>query len=108
MGPLDESAAEQAGLALRGTGIGCRGIIAKLERRNDPLIECGSFRRPHACAKRRRRRDCRVSKWRLAVDSAALVRDTIYRSTILLDQQQWNDWLAHCDDNFQYAIRAFS
>jgi methanesulfonate monooxygenase small subunit len=42
------------------------------------------------------------------VDSAALVRDTIYRSTILLDQQQWNDWLAQCDDEFQYAIRAWS
>ncbi|MGC1717291.1 MAG: hypothetical protein WA776_22395, partial [Xanthobacteraceae bacterium] len=42
------------------------------------------------------------------MDSAALVRDTIYRSTILLDQQQWADWLAHCDDEFQYAIRAWS
>jgi methanesulfonate monooxygenase subunit beta len=42
------------------------------------------------------------------VDAAALVRDTIYRSTILLDRQDWNEWLAHCDDDFQYAIRAFS
>jgi methanesulfonate monooxygenase subunit beta len=42
------------------------------------------------------------------VDSAALVRDTIYRSAILLDQEQWNDWLSHCDDAFQYAIRAWS
>jgi methanesulfonate monooxygenase subunit beta len=42
------------------------------------------------------------------VDGAALVRDTIYRSTILLDRQDWNEWLAHCDDDFQYAIRAFS
>jgi methanesulfonate monooxygenase subunit beta len=42
------------------------------------------------------------------VDPTALVRDTIYRSTILLDQQQWNDWLDHCDDAFQYAIRAWS
>ena len=42
------------------------------------------------------------------MDVAALVRDTIYRSTILLDQQHWNDWLAHCDEQFQYAIRAWS
>ena len=42
------------------------------------------------------------------MDPTALVRDTIYRSTILLDQQQWNDWLEHCDDAFQYAIRAWS
>jgi len=45
---------------------------------------------------------------RLNVDAAALVRDTIYRSTILLDRQDWNEWLAHCDDQFQYAIRAWS
>jgi methanesulfonate monooxygenase subunit beta len=49
-----------------------------------------------------------VCKWSFAVDAAALVRDTIYRSTILLDQQQWNDWLDHCDDEFHYAIRAWS
>jgi methanesulfonate monooxygenase small subunit len=42
------------------------------------------------------------------VDPSALVRDTIYRSTILLDQQDWNGWLAHCDDAFQYAIRSWS
>jgi methanesulfonate monooxygenase subunit beta len=42
------------------------------------------------------------------VDAAALVRDTIYRSTILLDRQDWDEWLAHCDDEFQYAIRAWS
>jgi methanesulfonate monooxygenase small subunit len=42
------------------------------------------------------------------VDPAALVRDTIYRSAISLDQQNWTDWLAHCDDSFQYAIRAWS
>ncbi len=42
------------------------------------------------------------------MDASALVRDTIYRSTILLDQQRWEEWLAHCDDRFEYAIRAFS
>lgn len=42
------------------------------------------------------------------MDAAALVRDTIYRSTISLDRQDWNEWLAHCDNEFQYAIRAWS
>jgi methanesulfonate monooxygenase subunit beta len=42
------------------------------------------------------------------VDASALVRETIYRSTILLDQQHWDEWLAHCDDAFHYAIRAWS
>ena len=32
----------------------------------------------------------------------------IYRSTILLDAQEWNGWLAHCDPAFQYAFRAWS
>jgi methanesulfonate monooxygenase small subunit len=47
-------------------------------------------------------------KWGLAVDASALVRDTIYRSTILLDRQDWDGWLNHCDSEFQYAIRAWS
>jgi methanesulfonate monooxygenase small subunit len=47
-------------------------------------------------------------KWGLAVDASVLVRDTIYRSTILLDQQNWNEWLAYCDEGFQYAIRSWS
>jgi methanesulfonate monooxygenase subunit beta len=42
------------------------------------------------------------------MDASALVRDTIYRSALLLDQQRWDEWLAHCDDGFEYAIRAFS
>lgn len=42
------------------------------------------------------------------MDASVLVRDTIYRSTILLDQQNWNEWLAYCDEGFQYAIRSWS
>lgn len=42
------------------------------------------------------------------MDPSSLVRDTIYRSTVLLDRQDWDGWLAHCDDNFNYAIRAWS
>jgi len=42
------------------------------------------------------------------VDASALVRDTIYRSALSLDQQKWEDWLNRCDESFQYAIRAWS
>lgn len=42
------------------------------------------------------------------MDAASLVRDAIYRSTILLDEQNWDGWLEYCDDEFQYAIRAWS
>lgn len=36
------------------------------------------------------------------------VKDTIYRSCMLLDDEKWNDWLALCDDEFTYAIKAYS
>lgn len=36
------------------------------------------------------------------------VRDTIYQATMLLDNQKWDDWLALCDDDFQYSITSFS
>lgn len=42
------------------------------------------------------------------MDAANLVRNAIYRSTILLDQQNWDGWLEHCDEDFQYAIRSWS
>ena len=41
-------------------------------------------------------------------DIANLVRDTIYRATLFLDDQQWEPWLALCDDSFHYAIKSFS
>jgi methanesulfonate monooxygenase small subunit len=47
-------------------------------------------------------------QWGFAVDVYALVRDTVYRSTVFLDQQDWDSWLSLCDDKFQYAIRAWS
>ena len=92
MGPLDESDTEQPGAALRGTGIGCRGITAKLERQSDPgsnalFGELARARGDDAGA------SAVLSKKGIAVDAAALVRDTIYRSTILLDQQTV-EWLA--------------
>ena len=42
------------------------------------------------------------------VDPANVVRDTIYRATLLLDDQKWDQWLELCDDDFHYAIKSFS
>lgn len=41
-------------------------------------------------------------------DAANTVRDTIYRATLALDDQKWDDWLDLCEDDFHYAIKAFS
>jgi len=37
-----------------------------------------------------------------------LIRDTVYKSCLLLDDMKWADWLAMCDEDFKYAIKAFS
>ena len=42
------------------------------------------------------------------LDASARVRDTIYRATILLDGQKWDEWLDLCDERFEYAIRSWS
>lgn len=42
------------------------------------------------------------------LDASAHVRDTIYRATILLDGQRWDEWLTLCDDRFEYAIKSWS
>ncbi len=36
------------------------------------------------------------------------VKDAIYRSCLLLDDEKWEEWLSLCDDGFQYSIKAFS
>ena len=36
------------------------------------------------------------------------VKDTIYKACLLLDDEKWNEWLELCDDEFGYAIKAFS
>ena len=36
------------------------------------------------------------------------VKDTIYRSCLHLDDANWKDFLACCDQSFTYAIRAYS
>ena len=42
------------------------------------------------------------------MDASARVRDTIYRATILLDGQKWDEWLDLCGERFEYAIRSWS
>lgn len=42
------------------------------------------------------------------MDPANAVRDTIYRATIMLDDQKWDDWLELCDESFHYAIKSWS
>ena len=42
------------------------------------------------------------------LDASARVRDTIYRATILLDRQRWDEWLTLCDERFEYAIKSWS
>lgn len=41
-------------------------------------------------------------------DISNSVRDTIYRATIALDGQEWNDWLALCSEDYYYIITSFS
>lgn len=36
------------------------------------------------------------------------VRNAIYTAALALDEQKWNDWLALCDEDFYYAIQAYS
>ncbi|MGI9382247.1 MAG: nuclear transport factor 2 family protein [Methyloligellaceae bacterium] len=40
--------------------------------------------------------------------AADAVRDTIYRSCLLLDDHKWAEWLELCDEDFHYAIKAWS
>ncbi|MGE3467398.1 MAG: hypothetical protein AB7J13_10750 [Pyrinomonadaceae bacterium] len=37
-----------------------------------------------------------------------IVRDAVYNATVLLDSQQWNDWLSCCDEKFEYSITSWS
>ena len=36
------------------------------------------------------------------------IRSTIYEASLALDECRWDDWLALCDDEFYYAIKAYS
>ncbi len=42
------------------------------------------------------------------MSASELVKDTIYRSCLLLDDQKWNNWLDLCDDSFEYKITSYS
>jgi methanesulfonate monooxygenase subunit beta len=39
---------------------------------------------------------------------ANAVRDTIYKATVYLDDEKWDEWLGLCADEFEYAIKCFS
>ncbi len=41
-------------------------------------------------------------------DTVAAVKAAIYKSAVYLDDQKWADWLALCDEEFAYSIKAFS
>lgn len=41
-------------------------------------------------------------------DPRSVVCDAIYQAALSLDDQMWDDWLALCDDDFNYVIKAFS
>lgn len=44
-----------------------------------------------------------------ALSAIEIVKDTIYRGVLHLDNEDWNDWLALCDDQtFEYQISSFS
>ena len=38
----------------------------------------------------------------------SVVAQTIYKATLALDDQKWDDWLELCAEDFNYAIKAFS
>lgn len=37
-----------------------------------------------------------------------LIRNTVYKASLSLDEQRWEDWLDLCHKDFYYAIKAFS
>lgn len=41
-------------------------------------------------------------------DTANAVRDSIYKACMYKDDMDWEKWLALCDEDFYYAITAFS
>ena len=41
-------------------------------------------------------------------ETETAIRDVIYKATLCLDEEDWNGWLALCDDDFEYAIKAYS
>ncbi len=43
-----------------------------------------------------------------ATEVADAVKDTIYKSCLLLDDEKWGDFLELCDEDFQYAVKAYS
>ena len=37
-----------------------------------------------------------------------LVRNEIYKAAVNLDEQNWNDWIDQCDEDFTYSVKTYS
>lgn len=37
-----------------------------------------------------------------------LIREVIYKATLNLDDQKWNDWIDQCDEDFNYSVVTYS
>lgn len=42
------------------------------------------------------------------MENTNVVRDAIYRATMFLDSQKWDQWLDLCADDFKYEIKSWS
>ena len=45
------------------------------------------------------------AKHRTAIEA---VKDTVYRTCLLMDDERWSDWLDLCSESFYYKITAYS
>ncbi len=37
-----------------------------------------------------------------------MVKDTIYRACLNLDEQKWDNWIGQCDEDFEYSVKTYS
>lgn len=44
----------------------------------------------------------------MSTETELAVRKAIYKAALNLDDQDWSAWLDLCDDDFEYAIKAYS
>jgi len=44
----------------------------------------------------------------MSTNTENAIRNAIYKATLCLDKEDWNGWLDLCDEDFEYAIKAYS
>jgi len=44
----------------------------------------------------------------MSTNTENTIRNAIYKATLCLDKEDWNGWLDLCDEDFEYAIKAYS